>query len=352
LLFLKNLLRNIDAVRVRRMMFLENSLYRVISRNSRLEKSLLPKNEIKRILIIRKNKRIGNILFLIPFIKQTRIAYPAAKIDVMVNDEFLGSFLRNMGIGDLYFSHFSIAGLFKWLKVINTANQAMYDLILVPNASGNDAVSASLINSRNKVAAYKKSRQVAFPNAVKVKHPLSRKHAACKPLTMFESLGHDLGEIDHKLEFSKEEAAQGKSISQGYRSGALTLAFFRGARGKKLLAKHQWETILTKFEKSSIDKITWVEILSPDVPSSLRADIKTYATPDLRLLGSVLKNFDGFICCDTGPLHLADAAGAKCIGLYSHTNSKTYGLLGKECFVVNDIEKIEIEAIIQKLVSA
>jgi ADP-heptose:LPS heptosyltransferase len=63
----------------------------------------------------------------------------------------------------------------------------------------------------------------------------------------------------------------------------------------------------------------------------------------------VLKHLDTFICCDTGPLNLADAARSSCIGLYSHTNSNSFGVIGENTINVADIENLDAQAIGKQL---
>ena len=53
----------------------EGMLYRLIKNDSKLEAELKPNGQVKRVLVMRNNKRIGNILFLITFVCQVRLAY-------------------------------------------------------------------------------------------------------------------------------------------------------------------------------------------------------------------------------------------------------------------------------------
>jgi len=232
---------------------------------------------------------------------------------------------------------------------VRMANRNNYDLIIAPNNSSSDAITAALISARNKISSYRKHRLPAFPHSPQRRKPRRFRHAAYRPLDILVDMGFELNELNHNLEFSVEEKEQSAAICSKFQGKAITIAFFRGARGKKLLKPEQWERILSIFEDTIDKKIEWVEILSPDIRHSLREDTRTFETPSMRVLGSVLLNFDAFICCDTGPLHLADAAGASCIGLYGHTNTKVYGLLGENCYMVEDISRVEVEQINQQL---
>jgi len=348
-IYLKNALRKFDKIRRQKLGSLEGLLYSLIKNDSETTSSLLPNEQVKRVLIIRSNKRIGNVIFLIPFVRQTRLAYPKARIDLMLSQHYQGQFFDGLGIDNVYYSNFSFLKLFKWLNVIKQLNQVHYDLIITRNSSTNDGISTSMIAAKNKVAPYDKKRTLAFPHALKEVRTL--KHSAYGGLNLLETLGHQLVmPINHHLQFSELEIEQGKTLSERYiDEDKINLVFFRGARGKKCLCTSMWEKMLKRFESHVDKQINWVEILCSDIKTPLRKDSATFQSKDMRILGTFLTHFDGFICCDTGPLHLADASGVKCIGLYTQTNIQTYGLLSPHCAHITDVNNFDVSELGKKL---
>lgn len=347
---LKHKLRKFDQFRRSKTPSLETAFYRLFSNTGSLEKHKLAKDQVKHILLIRNNKRIGNIYFLLPFIRQVRAAYPDARIDMMLNEPWQSSVFNNLGINQFHYSHFSFQGVFKFLKMIKELRKVTYDMILLPRTSAGDTVITALLDGRNKVSSHHSKRNLICMHSTLMEH--RREHAALGPLSVLEGLGHTLVEpLLHTLAFSEEELDSGLQVSQALRNNQkrLTIAYFRGARGDKLLSEKNWLTILSKFEIATNQQVQWVEILSPDISSPIKAGVKTFQTADLRHLASVLKQLDAFICSDTGPLHLADAAGASCIGLYSHTNPKSFGVIGENTINVVDIENLDAQAIGKKL---
>ncbi|MFT7053789.1 MAG: ADP-heptose:LPS heptosyltransferase [Psychromonas sp.] len=348
IIFLKNKLRNFDKIRRQKMHSLEGILYRLIKNDSELETELIPNDQVKRVLIMRNNKRIGNVLFLITFVRQVRLAYPNAKIDLLLVMPWQGQFFNGLEIDNIYYSHVSFFGIAKWLAMIKQLNQLQLDLILAPSCSASDAITTAMLTSKNKVSSYNQNRILAFPHSVKTSISPLRSHAAYRGLSLLEKLGHKLVlPFNHNLAFSEDEINHGRALSRQYltRDDAVNLVFFRGARGVKSLKPKVWETILAKFEASIDRKINWIEVLSPDITTPLRANIATFETKNMRLLGTWLKNFDGFVCCDTGPLHLADASEVKCIGLFTHTNIEVFGLLGETSVHITDINNFEASGI-------
>jgi ADP-heptose:LPS heptosyltransferase len=347
---LKNRLRKFDAARRRKMNGLENLLYRLISNTRNAKPDLLPVDQVKKVLIARNNKRIGNIIFLIPFVRQVRHIYPNAEIHLMLNSSG-EAFFRNMGINKIYYSNFSFDGIAKWFNTIQAANKEHYDVILCPFNSASDSITCAMIESKNKIAPFDSKRSLAFPNAVDISS--QRTHAAYSPIALLSGLGYTLATpYNHFFQFSDEELAQGEQQSAqdlNRDNSVLNIAYFRGARGIKLLSNEQWLAILTTFEQQLNRTINWVEILSPDITEPLRANTTTFGTADMRALGCYLANFDGFISCDTGPLHLADASNAACIGLFTHTNPDEFGVIGERCINVTDLETLDPSAIGKQL---
>lgn len=64
---------------------IESALYKLFASRHDNDANLLKKDNVKKILIIRNNKRVGNVLFLLPFVKELVIQYPNAKVDLMIN---------------------------------------------------------------------------------------------------------------------------------------------------------------------------------------------------------------------------------------------------------------------------
>lgn len=82
---INNRLRNFDKYRRNKMRSIESALYKLFASRHDNDANLLKKDNVKKILIIRNNKRVGNVLFLLPFVKELVIQYPNAKVDLMIN---------------------------------------------------------------------------------------------------------------------------------------------------------------------------------------------------------------------------------------------------------------------------
>ncbi|OCH43075.1 glycosyltransferase family 9 protein [Aliivibrio fischeri] len=339
---LKNTLRNFDRYRRAKMVGLEPLLYRLLNNKRGQVSHLLDKNDVQRILIIRNNRRIGNMYFLIPFVCQMRRNYPDAHITLMLNHPWQREVFRRIGVDEFVFSYFSTREMNKFSQVMMEQRKKEYDIIILPYSSVEDTMITAMLRAKNKIAGDNARRNAAFTHTFKKDD--DRLHAAFSCLYLLSALGNTLpSSISHHLVFSQKELSDGvlakKRIYQGER---LCFAYFRGARGDKRVSDSTWLTLINKFENKSPRPIQWVEILSPDITTPLREGTVTFKTSDMRHLACVLKEMDAFICCDTGPLHLADAARVPCVGLYNKTNPEVFGVIGSRSINVKDINYIDV----------
>lgn len=214
-------------------------------------------------------------------------------------------------------------------KQMQQLKTQVFDLLVTPYSSSEDSLIASMIPARNKVASDHPGRNSAFTHVFD--NSMAEKHSAFSKLFLVERLTKQkLNRVNHTMAFTDRELAEGIVEKQLLcRSHEPTIVFFRGSRGAKKLNDQQWREILDTIQSYSPVSIQWIEILSPDIKSSLISNSLTYQNNNMRALGSFLKNTTEFLSCDTGPLHLADAAGVQCIGLFTHTCPKKYGVLGE-----------------------
>ena len=347
---IKNNLRNFDKWRRVKLNGLESLLYMCVNNKQDRQIELLAPAQVNKILIIRNNKRIGNIFFLIPFVRQTRESFPHAHITLMLNSNWQGQIFDYMGINHICYSNFSAKNTFSYLKFIKNMKNDSFDLIITPNSSVGDTMTAAMLPSKNKVSHHHHLRKTVFTHTYeKIKE--SSPHAAFNCLSILSSMGIRVPDSpSHYMEFSESEIKHGKNRKKEIHGGFdRVIAFFRGARGKKQLSDSKWLEIVDDVNKSSNEDIVWVEILSPEVTSPLIHGIPTFSTSNLRDLGGFLKHVDGFICCDTGPLHLADAAGCTCIGIYNQTNHETFGVIGNNSINMTNIDNFSGKLILKHI---
>lgn len=345
---MRNLLRRLDRFRRDHTQSMATWIYRQLGRSRYLEKDRLPASQVRKILVVRNNKRIGNMYFMLPFVRELRQCYPDAQIDLMLIDDSQSGIFRYLGLNNIIVSNFAFISGWSFLRTVLETRRTVYDLLLMPHSSASDTITCAFLHARNKVAFWGQETVGVFPHSFKVA-PQSP-HAALTALTLLRELGHPARDAGHTLVFSEEELIQGQQTVASLKGTAgLCFAYFRGARGAKIIDDRVWRDIRTRFDVAAPSDVRWVEILSPDIRTPLLPATATFESADLRRLGCMLRHVDLFICADTGPLHLADAAQASCVGLYNVTEPKHYGCLNNHSVNVTDIENLDASAILARV---
>ena len=291
----------------------------------------IPKERIHRILVVRINYRIGNMLFTTPMIQQLQCAFPDAKIDIIVGASFTKVLFRGFkNIENIYdFSRDLLKQPLKMFSYIKELRKNRYDVVInINGASTSDRLATWLAKATFKVSFC--SEQNYTPANICVKREdMEIMHEALIPLELMKAF--DI-EPDYNLKMnialSEKELRAGKEELQklvGERKGRV-VAIFRNARHDKLIEDDWWREFVSKL-RAYDDTITFIDILSPDIPHKLDESMLEYSQKDLRKLAAFMANLDAFVCGDTGPMHLASASGVATVALFKITLPLLYGTL-------------------------
>lgn len=348
---LRNFLRRFDQFRRRHTTDVGAWLWRLVGRDAVLCDELLPVDQVGRILVVRNNKRIGNMYFLLPFLHRVRTAYPQAQLELMVINDAQARIFEHMPLTRVWVSSFRFGSVLRFLQTMRQCRARPYDLLWMPHPSSTDILIGGYIHARNKVSFASDRVTPVYPHAIDAPH--ASPHAAKTPLALVDTGTAKQEPINHLMMLTADERAHAARQVDALRSDATRcIAYFRGARGKKIIADQDWQAIRQTFDEASASPIAWVEILSPDVTEPLTPDTKTWQSKDLRALGAFLAACDLFICGDTGPLHLADAADARCLGLFTATDPEHYGCMGSSCINITELSHIEPHRILAMMDTA
>lgn len=346
---IKNILRQFDRYRRNKISAFEPMLYKLVNNKIYNNSNLTPASQVKSILIVRNNKRIGNMLFLLPFVKKMREVYPYANITLMLSAPWQGQIFEGIGIDNICYSNFSARKILVFNSEIQKLKSQVFDLLVTPYSSVEDTLIATILSAKNKIAPYHSRRNKTFTHVFKNNSP--EQHSAFNTLHIIESLiAKKLNRGSHEMSFTNKELLQGtKGKEEIYSGEHPMIAFFRGARGVKKLTDERWIEIINIIRNNIPFEVNFIEILSPDIQKPLIKNGLTYQNNNMRILGSFLKNMAMFVSCDTGPLHLADAAGAKCIGIFTHTSPDIYGTIGEKSINIKNINQLGMLSYFSKM---
>ncbi|WP_221075323.1 glycosyltransferase family 9 protein [Agarivorans aestuarii] len=348
---IRTALRQFDGKRREKSIGLEVWFLKLLGgRKGRTERLLKP-TEVKRVLIIRNNKRIGNMFFLLPFVNQVKALYPDAEVELILSDPWQGSIFENLGLSRIHFSQFGLKTIPQFFRAMKQLKQQPYDLVLLPYGGSSDRIVASMVEAKNVVAFYGPADAAVCSHTYKYqgRYP----HFALSCMELLEQL-HNAEPAEYFGRLILSDAEQQEALKQlqtllGECQAKPSLAYFRGARGAKVIADKDWQILLAKFKQHYAGEVNLIEILSPDVTEPLVEAEFAYSNGDLRKLAAFLQQVPLFFCGDTGPLHLASSAGAYCVGLFTVTNVAQYGCLGEHAVNVTDLAAIDAANLLEDL---
>lgn len=296
--------------------------------------------QIRRVIVCRRNNRLGNMLFLTPLLHSLAATLPHAEIDVLIgNARFTDLFERMPGVRKVWALP---ARGWLWplrmLRMLFSLRAQHYDLSVEPSLNSfSNRLSARLCGARWSLGFHSPDQWLSLTHAV-TPDPLQR-HEVLRPLQLvrqgFQGNTALLECLDIAL--SEAERAEGKAALAGTLPATTespVIGFFIEATGKKRLPPEWWHAWRAALQASG-RPLRLVQLLPPDGTPALDPGLATLCETNHRRLASQLAQLDLFVSCDAGPMHLASAAGTATLGLFHATRSERYRPLGPRSAAVD-----------------
>jgi len=321
-------------------------------------------NEIKRILILRPNYRIGNILFLTPLIKALDKKIPESRVDLLIGNKLIAPVIKAMdkvdNVYDVPRNIYTHPGqLIRKFRKINKNNYQL--IIATASKSTTSNIMLSFLKGKYKLGFYYKDSWCPVNRTVMPDEKVE--HEALSPLLLMAGFAGKSMKYDPVLdiEISKAEQTEGKKVlSRLLEKNQITgepsffVGIFRDARFNKKIADDWWLQVVNKLKR--LDKnLIIIDIVDPfGKEDAISQDVLSISFRDLRKLAQFLSVLDIFVCGDTGPLHLASASKTPVVALFNVTDPLRYGPLGKEDQVVdvNETDVNKVSGIIYDKINA
>lgn len=288
----------------------------------------------RRILVCRINTRLGNILFLTPLLRSLTSTYPEAEIDVLLHARAPAELLAGMPgvrrVRVLPHRPFRLPGFLRSLR------RRRYDLAIDPNIqSSSNRIALALCGARYRLGFAGPDQWLRLTHAAP--RPAAERHQARQALYLLtEAVDGPKPRIHRELAVYPGTDARRRAErllrealgpARRKRPGPL-VGFFTEASGPKRLPDawwRRWHAALTR-ETS----LTPVQVLAPG-ETPLIPGVAALGTADLDVLAAAMARMDLFLAADSGPMHLAAAAGTPVIGLFTATAPGQYAPLGRGC---------------------
>ena len=285
------------------------------------------KDKIKRILITRPNHRLGNMLLITPLVQEVHHTFPNAVIDLFVKGGVAFPIFekyRYVGrIISLPKKHFK--QLHKYIGSWISLKREKYDLVINVSARS----SSGRLSTK---AARATLKMYGDNNAMITQTDPEYRHLAKFPVYNFRDYLTDIGVKPNSgpvpvmsIKLSETEMEKGKAVIKALTgNNKPVISIFTNATGAKCYSEDMWgptyKELLQRFPEYDV-----IEILPVENISRINFEAPHYYSKDIREIAAVMANSAVFIGADSGMMHLASAAGAPVIGLFSQTDPAIYG---------------------------
>ena len=318
----------------------------------------LPRRNIYRILVCHISHTLGNALLLTPLIQELEATYPGAQIDIVtrsqVGRELYGHYDRVSEVFQMPAHGFGHPR--QWLRALRGMRKAHYDLAIDVDPQSQTG-RLLLLKARATwtlgFSGPKKSGSVT--HAVEVPEHVQNKGQ--RPVYLLRQALGDRAEADYPvpdIRLDEAELARGRRVLDRVLATApadarhrKTIGVFANATGPKLLGTGWWNPLLATLEQLRPD-CQLVEIVPMNGRSMLDSRYPSYFSTDLRQLGAVLANLDGYLSLDCGIMHLACASRVPTLGIFTTTRADEWGPYGPGNHVIHAYE-LAPEAVAREL---
>lgn len=300
----------------RRVLF--RSITRQIGSNAKKQdlRNIEP-DKIKKVLIIRPNHRLGNLLLTTPLVQEITTTFPNAHIDFLAKGMLAPIVFKNYkNVTNFILLHKRpfdniLSYLSIWLKM----PFKKYDLVInTVKCSSSGKLLTKITPATYKIYEYEDDENTKSQTI---------HHAKEAVIAMRTALyGSDLEKVTKEvpmlaIKCSDEELQKGKDILASLMGETENIiAIFTFATGDKCYSKEWWSTfyqhLLVAFPDYQI-----VEILPYENVSQIDFKATSFYSKDIREMASVMAACNIFIGADSGIMHLACASGVPTLGLFS-----------------------------------
>jgi heptosyltransferase III len=291
----------------------------------------LDKNLIRKVLIIRPNHRLGNILLITPLVEEVLRHFPDAKIDFFVKGKVTEIIFQNHpNVDEVFFlpkNHFKELFIYisSWFKLIS---KKKYDLIVNANHSS----SSGQLATKWAKANYKFFGIETLPQFEKLE---DYHHFAKFPVYNFRAyllksypnlVFNEIAALT--LHLTEKDVENGKTVLHKITQNEKpNIAFFTFATGEKCYSVEFWEEFYSKLQTRFGETHNLIEVLPVENVSQINFKSKNYYSKDLIEIASVLSHTKVFIGADSGMMHLA-ATSTTTLGLFKNNSLEKYQPFG------------------------
>lgn len=280
---------------------------------------------VRKILLIRPNFRMGNLLITTTALPILRANFPKAQIDMMVPSSFRSLLANHPDVDQVHtFTRGVLFNPVRLWRLMRRVRWEEYDLVIDGTLTGSAALLTLWSGGWMRIGSGPETRHFAYTTVVP--EPPRRLWRVEAVKHYFASMGLRVPEdamMRVHLTAAERERAQAKWQRLGWSESTWVTGVFIGARGDKKWPVERWGEVITEMWKTrapgegvivfhgteEFDRMEALEKLMPEeVPVSFSSNVRQFA--------ALVAMCRQFVTCDTGPMHLACAMGVPVVSLF------------------------------------
>lgn len=286
----------------------------------------------RRILVCRLNARLGNVLFLTPLLRSLAATWPDAEIDALLRmPVHAGLFAEMPGVRRIHVLPNRPSRLPGFVRSLR---RRRYDLAIDPNIlSTGNRLAVATCGARHRLGFSGPDQWLRLTHAAP--RPEERHQARQALYLLTEAVDGPRPEIRRDLAVYPDAGARRRAerlleeaLGPEWTRARPLVGFFAEATGPKRLPLDWWRRWHAALDRGN--PLTPVQVVPPGGAPAILG-VAALSTPDLAVLAAAMMRLDLFVAADSGPMHLAAAAGTPVVALFTATDPGQYAPLGRGC---------------------
>ncbi len=278
---------------------------------------------VRRILAVRHDARLGNLLLLTPALRLLKTAFPAARVEVLLADRY-GDALKFNPCVDAILTAKSVPGL----------RLRGYDLAIDFSPqhafSMSSAVWTALSGAKRRVGFGRGAAEKFLDDLVPVPSTRAHETANLASLVRHAAPGAALPpdrSLRTEYHFGPGEKERGAAAWTTWGLDRESVALFLGARAEKRLDPSWFFELGERLVKSGRKTVLTGGPAERKLLQGRAIPSGVIVAPELplRAFAAAIVNARAVLTADTGPMHLSVALGVPTVQLFSHTEPWRFG---------------------------
>jgi len=296
-------------------------------------------SQIKRILVVRQDDRIGNLILTTPLLSALRRFFPQAEVWYLASKTFHTLFSKSNLVDGILVAKKRqyIFHPLSLLFFIRKIRKSKFDLAIDASDEKNFSLNNSflvLLSGAGVRIGYKKPKSDLFLNLEVSPSPVS-KHASEMHLDLLRHLVGDFQANGLKVEVNPDKKAVVEEYlkEKGVGTGDFLIGMHIGGRGKKGWQVENFQKLADWITDSFGAKVVFV--WGPEEKKTIQricARSSDQIVSDLfplPVLSALIERCNLFIAPDTGAMHLSVAAGTPTLALFLDSDPIKFGPKGE-----------------------